>query len=210
MKAVKEIVRKYYKYIYEAWTQPILTANGTIGEDSFACNQSSAWNSLYAYKAFANDSNMWHSGDGPLPHWLEWYNPKPLKIMGITLKVGNSSTNPDLPSVYEIQNSSDGINWNTVYSATNTATTVPTTLVVDLSTTENNCAKYWRYVVISVKGRNYGNCSEISLTATQQEIIETTEQDYDFYKDIPIYKVVEENNIYKAPRSWEKGQYYGN
>lgn len=38
---------------------------------------------------------------------------------------------------------------------------------------------------------------------------ESTEQDYDFYKDMPIYKIVKENNIYKAPRSWEKGQYYG-
>lgn len=33
---------------------------------------------------------------------------------------------------------------------------------------------------------------------------------YDYYKDVPIYKVIKENNIYKAPRSWEKGQYYGN
>ena len=34
MKAVKEIVRKYYKY--ENWTQPVLSSNGTIGIDDFA------------------------------------------------------------------------------------------------------------------------------------------------------------------------------
>lgn len=39
---------------------------------------------------------------------------------------------------------------------------------------------------------------------------ESTESDYDFYKDVPIYKIVKENDTYKAPRSWEKGQYYGN
>ena len=39
---------------------------------------------------------------------------------------------------------------------------------------------------------------------------ESTESDYDFYKDVPVYKAIKENDIYKAPRSWEKGQYYGN
>ena len=38
---------------------------------------------------------------------------------------------------------------------------------------------------------------------------ESTESDYDFYKDVDVYKIVKQNNIYKAVKSYTKGQYYG-
>lgn len=39
---------------------------------------------------------------------------------------------------------------------------------------------------------------------------ESTSSDYDYYKDVPIYKLVNDNNVYKAIKSYTKGQYYGN
>ena len=53
-------IDKYYKKIFEIlpWTQPILTSNGTLGGDSFACSASSYPN---VYRAFnsSNTQNVW-------------------------------------------------------------------------------------------------------------------------------------------------------
>lgn len=195
MKFYKEIVRKYYKIVEQIFESPILTANGTMGGDNFACNQSSVYSNEYAYKAFdGNSESHWHSGDNAsLPHWLAWYNPKPIKINHLTLIVGHSSSYPDLPNNYQIQNSNDGTTWNTVYSGVNSSSTVPTTLNIDLSNVENNEANYWRYVVTSVKGRSYGNCRVIDMDAVTKELIESDESDYDFYKDVEVQKVIQKN-----------------
>jgi hypothetical protein len=54
--------------------------------------------------------------------------------------------------------------------------------------------------------------TSITITATQKDvtIVEGTESDYDFYKDTYTYSLIKQNNTYKAIKSYEKGQYYGN
>lgn len=185
----KETIRKYYKYIWEDWIQPVPSSNGTWGENSFACNQSSVYNDAYAYKAFISGS-MWHSADTNLPHYICWYNPNPLKIDNIYLEVGNGGSYPDLPGNYEIRASEDGSNWITIYSNTNTATNpLPLPLNIDLTSIENRTFKYWSYEVKSVLGRNFGNARNIRITAKERVgFIESTPEDYDFYKDVVVYK----------------------
>lgn len=200
MFVIKDRVRKYYKYVYVEWTQPILSSNGTMGGDSFACNQSSVYSSCYAWCAFA-ESGMWHSAEGQNPpQWLSWYNPRILKINNIKINVGNGSSNPDLPNEYKIQGSDDNTNWVDVYSATNSQTSpIPLTLNIDLTSNPNRAYKYWRYYVVNVKSRNFGNASKIILDALEQQIVESTSSDYDFYVDDTI--------IYKTPNEIERKYY---
>lgn len=56
----------------------------------------------------------------------------------------------------------------------------------------------------------YPNQGTGSFISGGYDLAEGTEFDYDFYKDVLVYKVIKENDIHKALRSWEKGQYYGN
>ena len=176
--------RKYYKYVYEDFEQPILTSNGTMGGSNFACNQSSAYETYYAYLALSGSGSFWHSAES-IPAWISWYNPNPLKITNLYFEVGNGSSYPDLPKEYYIQGSNDNINWTTVYSATNTTTsTIPLPINIDLSSITNNTFKYWRYYVSSVLGRSFGNMRNMKITAKEKKVIEGTAEDYDYYEDV--------------------------
>ena len=83
---------------------------------------------------------------------------------------------------------------------------------IDLSSNTNGFQYYSIQMVNNFAGSSY--CSMGSTKFYARVLEDSSSSDYDYYKDIPIYKVVNqtENNtdIYKAFRSWEKGQYYGN
>lgn len=72
---------KYYKYTYANWTQPTLSANGTMGGSSFAVTSDSASSGYEAYKAFDNDTNSFFQLVGNAAgQSLVFYNPNPLIV----------------------------------------------------------------------------------------------------------------------------------
>lgn len=210
MKAAVEIVRKYYKY--KNWEQPILSSNGVMGGTDFACNQSNSYNSTtVAWRAFNGDNstedeaNRWQINNVNTSswYWLSWYSPTPLIIKGLTIY--NSQTNY-VVKAYKIQGSDDNLNWVDITTGTNTNTAQLASWQINMS---NNSALY-QYFRIYCQPNSSTSLMIAEIEINAEEIDESTEQDYDFYKDISIYKIVKQNDTYKAPRSWEKGQYYGN
>jgi len=217
MKAVREIVRKYYKYIYESWTQPVLTSNGEMGSDTPACSvtygscRDGSTNTSLAYCAFDRNSStritMW-SGSTTTPQTITFYNPEPIKFENMVITFGaNAYAIWRMQSGY-LKGSNDGTNWEQITSFTQNASATLTL------TGSNAHYKYFALtgtLLTQVTNSIDADIVEIEFINSEQvTVVESTQQDYDFYKDIPIYKIVKENDTYKAPRSWEKGQYYGN
>ena len=175
--AYKTGKRKYYKL--QDWKQPALTANGTIGGDSFAVNQSSTLDGVSssgAWQAFDNTGSVsrWHSAQN-LPQWISWYNPKPLKISNV--QVTNRSIEGSYPNAYQLQYSDDNSTWITAVSGNGTS---GDSVSWNIPVTESNAHKYWRLYVTSASGSNnsYVAIGEIGITA--QEPVESTSSDYDF------------------------------
>lgn len=98
------------------WTQPILTANGTMGKSSFACNQSDYYPASSAevdqkawimFSGTEYDSiNEWQINDVSTSstYWAKFYNPNPLKITELLVTNGNNSY---APATFVLQGSND-------------------------------------------------------------------------------------------------------
>lgn len=149
------------------WTQPVLSANGTIGGNSFACAASS--NQSTAYKVFDNSTSSAFVSTASQPSWIEWYNPYPLKISQIKIATQLQGVvyQGALGDFY-IQVSDDGINWTTVYTGSNRTST---SVTVNLSLSD--AYKYWRLYCLNaiIYLTAYTNqpveIDEITITATQ-------------------------------------------
>lgn len=207
-KAIKQVERFYWKReeTEQPWTQPVLSANGTIGGDSFACAASSEYStgSGYAWKAFDNDNTgCWGGstyGSSAVPQWLEWYNPSGLKITQITFTSGGRTNIGGFPPKYvttgcvkdyTIQASADGNTWIDIYTGTNTSFSVKQSITA--SFINEVFYKYWRIYISSINDTRGGVCIwDTSITATQlqETITPGTAEDYDFYTDENVYKGV--------------------
>lgn len=79
-------MRKYYKYVNTSWTQPILTANGAIGGDEFACSHYYAFDGVTQTRQrgiiCANVSGS--SVTYPCT-FLTFYNPNPLLLSNFSI-----------------------------------------------------------------------------------------------------------------------------
>lgn len=196
MKAIKQTVRKYYKYIEGSWTRPNLTANGVMGGSSYAASASSTWSSNYAYRAFdgiTTAGNCWESSASPST--LTFYSPVPIKATSFTFRnyyANTSSTNT--PNTVVISGSNDNSTWTQLKSYTNTNFTANATWTVNI--TNNNYYKYYRFSVSA--GGAYMFIVELDITATQRIVQEGSASDYDFYEDVDVCKVVKAGNVYKA------------
>ena len=117
------------------WTQPKLSANGTIGGNAFACIGNGEYSSdTKGYKAFdKSTSTYWYGLRGNLPYYLEWYNPVALKISQIIFTTGTARSDVEYCTKdYEIQASNDGNSWISIYSGTNTKRAHKTPVTVNL------------------------------------------------------------------------------
>lgn len=179
----RETVRKYYEY--KNWEQPILSSNGVMGGDSFACNQSSYLGTdRLAWKAFNADNttyaDSWHSAKGH-PAWIEWYNPKPLLISSI--QVRNRDSDGSFIKSYTVSYSDDG----TTYTSCKTGTSPNQTAYAlwSISIDEANPHKYWRLTCNTSSGQNNGYTAIQSILINAQELFQD-------YKDVEVYKAVKE------------------
>lgn len=172
---------KYYKnkigyryYKYDTWTQPVLSADGTMGGDSFATS-ASAWNLVSSgsiaqpYAAFdKNTSTYWRSGT--TSGWLQFYNPSPIKVS--TIKWGYFY---NYPTGGNVQGSNDGNAWTTLANWTNSSASDFTIQV--------NSNAFYKYYRINITGVNTDviHCLEFTINAilsTYKEV--TSSDDYDF------------------------------
>lgn len=204
------IERKYYKYQYNTWTQPVLSANGTIGGDSFACTQSSYYDSsLMAWHLFDSNDSTYYESNGASPYVI-FYNPVEINMTQLDILWRSPSSQNSATSTISIYGSNDNSTWTTLASNITQTTLNNTTLSVDLSS-NTEYYKYYKVQNTTPYQSVYWYAASFTITAVTKEIVEGTAQDYDFYEDIYNYDYyVDLGSLCKAFKSFEKGQYYGN
>lgn len=167
---------KYYKYTYEAWIQPVLSANGTLGGDSFACLQSNTYQSDLAFKAFDNSTSTAWTNNGNTGS-LTFYNPVRLLVTNFQITNGANASYVRAIRSGTVYGSDNNIDWESIKTFTNAVYTASGVWNIDLSTN----TKGYKYYKLDVVGDgSYAIIANLKITATQQTSVESTADDYDY------------------------------
>lgn len=165
------------------WTQPTLSANGTMGGVSFAVSASSVYSQYDAYYAFDNNSStMWSvysKGSTDLPATMTIYNPDTLRVIKITIT--NTSGYALAFTSGSVQAKADYMDaWtNVVSSWTNSNTTAGSSW--DITVNSVYAYKYWRITFTGFNNSSYRpQCQQITLDA--HKVITS----YSYYWDITV------------------------
>lgn len=178
-------VRTYYKYQYNDWSQPKLTADGVIGGNSFAVTCDNTESSYPIYKAFDGDISTFSSIELTQPCEIIIYNQNPLIITNF--EITNRTGYKLAITGYTIYGLKDNSNWVEIVSGTNELTSGGAVWNIDMS--ENQTAyKYYKIAVTSANtsGGDF-QVAEIAITAKEQIAVKASESDYDTYEDKLIY-----------------------
>ena len=184
-KDLETIERRYYKYTDIAFEQPVLSADGIIDGDSFACFASSYYSSnYYIYYAFngVTTGSYWCSSNGTgIGAYIGFYNPKHLKVTNLRLYNQTTGSGDGIMTSGTIQASNDNSNYIDVGSFSgNTWGSSYIDVAVD---TLGEYYKYYRVVCSGYSSNNYATMCEVVITATIRDTEESTVSDYDFYVD---------------------------
>ena len=173
-------ITKYWKYNYEPWTQPVLTANGVLGGDSFGVLARSEYSSNYsAWKAFdGSTTSGWEEAGATDTAWYIFYTPNPINITAIGWALSSS--------VYGIRNykllaSNDNISFVDLGSYSNNETSYTTPTII------SNNGYYKYYKIQATHSSSSSRIYEFNIIATQQTIVESTQDDYDFTTEEKTY-----------------------
>ena len=134
------------KTVQTPWENPKLTANGTVGGTSNACQSSGYYDtSYYPYRAFDKNTNeQWHS-NGNKPQWITYYTPTAIYVD--TIKILLSSYNPFF---FEIHGSNNNTDWDILVDDMNKNNTSGQTIEIPVNS--ENPYKYIR--LLNKKGYN--------------------------------------------------------
>lgn len=180
-KVKKDTIRKYYKVstTTQTWTQPPMSANGSLGGDIFAV--SSTNDSDNAYHAFDSTGVKIDSGT------LTLYNPNSFCITKLVF-AGKSSPANAYVKAFTIYGSNDNSSWIEIQSFSGGTVSSKT-----YNITNSSYHKYYKMVVTDGTGRAY--ICNLTITATEQVTVmtESTASDYDIYKDVLEYSALKES-----------------
>lgn len=152
--------------ITENWTQPVLTANGTMGGSSFAVDsditQYSGLDVFNAFNGITSGSDCFHSVSGATTGYIDMYNPEAINVTNI--KIYNQNAANRASSAGNIYGSNNGTDWTLITAYTNLVQTAGGTWDISLS---GNTAYYKYYRLESTAGGSdsYWTINEIELTA---------------------------------------------
>jgi hypothetical protein len=174
---------------YEDWTQPSLTANGTLGGDSFAVTASAehngTWGDWRAYHAFNGDlsDKGWSGNSNTLPQHIIFYNPEKLLVSNI--KILNHEGNNGGFTAGNIYGSNDGSDWVLISPFTNDVITKGTAWDIVLASNKKPY-KYHKIEITATQGFSSTNtvkCKEIYITAQELKAVGGIVEDADYYVD---------------------------
>ena len=171
--------QKYYKYTYANWTQPTLSANGTLGSSDYACYSSKGtYSNMDVYNAFNDNSTCYHSAQGSSPYDVIFYSKTPLKPSKINLRNrSNDSRNVYPVSSLTVYGSNDGNFYTQIGSTTNSVTSAGGSWSCSVST--DVPYKYFKFEFTS--SYSYFAMDYIGIVAQAQTgSVESTADDYDY------------------------------
>ena len=99
------------------WTQPVLSSDGVMGGRAFAAHSPNTDpddpnQAFRVFDSYGKKSSCFlHGTSVDMPLYLEWYNPKPLKILQIAVTYSMNST----VCSFKVQASTDYINWIDIF-----------------------------------------------------------------------------------------------
>ena len=172
--AYKTGKRKYYKYQYQDWTQPVLTANGTMGGGSFAVSATKENNPAY-YAVDGDASSYWQAGSA-VGHSFIFYNPNPLNVTKLVFTYYDGGYGYAIRSGI-LYGSNDNSEWTQIKAFTSYVTTW------DVS----DNTKFYKYYKIEVvsggSDANIVDVKNLSITAKEQIGVEVNLGGEDIYED---------------------------
>ena len=186
---------KREKAYWKTWHQPILTSNGTMGGDSFAVSSNVVQygsSDCVVYMAFDDKTNtQFHSTSGVLTGYIDWYNPKPLKITNIQI-TNQNSYDSRASTAGNIYGSNNGTDWTLLTSYTYN-TSLGQKWNIDLS---SNTQAFLYYRLESTAGGSggYWTIQEIDITAKV----------YDEYYTYKAYNIMRRNREYFKYSTWNQ------
>jgi hypothetical protein len=191
----KEIPQyKYYKYLYQNWTQPVLTSNSS--NSSFVVSASTIYSSGYdawcSFKSNKTDSTAWLTSTKPStssPQWYQFKTSKKLKISKINMKNRGGSAGCGAMSSFKIQGSNNGSQWvDLTGTLSNSNNSFLGTWTINVNA--NTAYYYHRFLIY---GSNTGDRLSIgypTIVAQTQDVVESSLDDYD-YSELVGVKTVE-------------------
>ena len=178
---------RYFKdvtdIVHEAWTRPNLSANGTVGGDSFAVSSTKESASNYAWKAVdGNTSTYWQANSSANGHSFTFYNPNKLNVTKLDFTYYGGGYGIRSGILYA---SDDNSTWVELKSFTSQLNTW------DVSDNANYYHYYKIYVVSGGSESNIVDVKELAITATQEIVttstVEVTANDeYDYIEFNPL------------------------
>jgi len=190
MKALSTSTRRYYKYqsSEKNWTQPVLSANGTLGGNSFAVEASTTLSGNPAWKAFDGDtSTPWNAAANTVTGYIILYHPTGIKISEIACYRSASSSTSNYPTAGAVYRSNDNSSWTKLCDWNNGVSNAWYTINVN----SNNFYKYYRLNITTsnITWAYATGWNEIQITATIPTtiVVEGTSSDYDFYEDVSTF-----------------------
>lgn len=149
-------LRKYIKEYWKKFERPNLTANGTMGGDSFAVSASSALSGNEAWKAVdgsSDNGSLWQSvSNASFGEWFTFYNPTAIKLNSLLLEYSQGQ-GYYYPKEIKIQGSDDNSSWVDLTTFTNSTYSASYNIAVNSST----AYKYHRLLFTNYAGYNSGN-----------------------------------------------------
>ena len=152
------------------WTQPTLTANGTMGGDSFTINATSSSSTYPPYYGYNKQTSSWITQTALGTAYSMFYNPNSLNVTSLTVTNPNGHSSAYPITEGTIMASDDNDTWVELTKFTNSVLNNGQTWNIDLSSNKNY---YHYYKLIITKG--YGDWwgfDELAITATQKKIID--------------------------------------
>lgn len=163
-KLVEEYSTGTLEFVYKPWTQPVLSANGTMGGDSFAVSATSSYSSRQPYMAFdGNSATKWGIDNSSATESLIFYNPVPLKVKKITQTVSSDYPSEDygIYSLYGSYSGQDGT-WLLIANAQDVAANTEVEYVVS-----NPRAFSYYKIEISGSHNNYSGIGDLIIDAEE-------------------------------------------
>ena len=161
---------------FKEFVQPVLTENGTMGGDTFACDQSDYFTETSgeeqkAWRVFDGNKSVheWQVNTVSLTawYWLSWYNPQPIKISKVGVRDSSASYSI---LAWKLQGSNDNSTWTDLITGTHESITGIAIWYMEVPEEKQGFYKYYR-IYCQPRSTTALMIRELTITAVESTIV---------------------------------------